>query len=76
VGAHCSTLTYFTAHIPRIPHPQLLLHPNPLRYKWYHNWVQPLFNNFGSPAAHFGQNPQAVLELRYEKYKTQKNKWF
>jgi len=37
---------------------------------------KPLLHSFGSPAAHFGQNPQAVLELRYEKYKTQKNKWF
>jgi len=33
VGAHCSTLTYFTAHTSRIPHPQLLLHPNPSRCK-------------------------------------------
>jgi len=46
------------------------------RYKWYLIKGKPLLHNFGSPAAHFGQNPQAVLELRYEKYKTQKNKWF
>jgi hypothetical protein len=56
VGAHCSAFTYFIAHIPRIPHPQLSFVPKPfnvlLRKSFY--WVQPLFHNFGSPAAHSG----------------------
>jgi hypothetical protein len=31
-GAHCSALTYFTSHITRIPHAQLLFYPNPLMF--------------------------------------------